>query len=334
MIDYDNRATAEDLLLAKSIAQQFIGAVDGGPVQIPVGSVNKVFQVEANGKSHIIRLTQDQHRLGEYQKEAWCAQQARAAGVRTPEVTRIGNLKNTAFMIQEFVAGTSGTDGSHDRLAIWQSQGEQLAKIHAVPINGFGLELVDPAANQFSDKFTHSFADHIDYNISTIDANGFLRPLGVVSPAEHAQMLACFHEIRQKKWQLGLCHGDLSLNNVIVTPLCETFIIDWGCARSHVIPYFDFTVILKLVQPTQEQFETFLQAYGFTQNEFEQVKIDTAQMLLLSATDTLRWAIGHNVVAIGRYISSVKWALDVYQGRIDLFDQPYHEEYGLENLSL
>lgn len=329
MIDYDNKGAQEDIKIASSIAQQFIGKLDSPPVQIPVGSVNKVFRVESNGASHIIRLTQDPHRVGEYQKEAWCAQQARAAGVHTPEITKVGTVESTAFMIQAFIDGIAGSDHMLDKMAIWASHGEQLARIHAVPISGFGLELADPAANRFSDNFAKSFADHIDYNISTIDGDDFLLPLGYVSPAEHMEMLTCFREIKQKEWRLGLCHGDMSLHNTIVTSAGESVIIDWGCARSHVIPYFDFTVILKLVQPTQKQFDRFLQGYEFTPTEFKQVKIDTAQMLLLSATDTLRWAISKEVVAIHRYISPLRWALDIYLGRIDWFTHPYHENYGI-----
>ncbi|MEM9777159.1 MAG: phosphotransferase, partial [Chloroflexota bacterium] len=130
----------------------------------------------------------------------------------------------------------------------------------------------------------------------------------------------------------GLFHGDVSLRNAILGDNGIVTIIDWGCAGSKIVPFTDFAQIIKSERPTKDQFDLFLFGYGIDLAERRSVQAKTNQIALYAATDTLRWAIDHAVVARNRYIASLRWALDLYLGKIEWHAAPYHEEYGLKSL--
>ena len=325
MIDFDNTATDEDIYLIESIAEEYVGTIDSPPQNIPVGSVNKVFRVDIQRKAYIFRISQEQNKIQEYEKEGWCIDQALQAGVKSPKVLKIGRLENTTFMIQPFVEGKLCTDPTLNKKQIWESLGLNLAKIHSISTKGVGLNLIDPKNNQFSD----SWEKWIDHNIDSIHDQDVLLTLGYVNTEEHGAMKQCFETIRSNEWQFGLCHGDLSLRNAILSNDGNTTIIDWGCARSDVVPFFDFAQIIRWEKPTAEQFEAFLRAYGIDSQASTQLEKNILRIVLYYATDTLRWAIDHNHQTRGRYIAGLRWALDLYLGKIEWFSEPYHEEYGL-----
>ena len=145
-------------------------------------------------------------------------------------------------------------------------------------------------------------------------------------------MKGCFETIGSTNWEFGLAHGDVSLRNGIRNADGGVTMIDWGSARSDIVPYYDFAQIIKAERPTLEQFEAFLLAYGIEPQTFPELERKIKQRALYAATDTLRWAIDHAVVARNRYIASLRWALDLYVGKISWSSEPYHEEYGLRDL--
>lgn len=332
MIDFDNTVTPNDMRLVEAITQNFLGPIDSLPVNIPVGSVNKVFRVDVKGKAYILRLSQDsnKNKVQEYEKERWCAEQAQTVGVRTPKVLEVGMFENTAFMIQSFVEGELCTKETLDKMHIWKSLGRSLSKIHSVYTEGYGMDLIDPENNRFSE----SWEKWLDHNIHTINPNDVLLTLGYVSPDEHTAMKACFESMKANEWRLGLFHGDVSLRNAILENDGQVSIIDWGCAGSKIVPYIDFAQIIKSERPTLEHFHAFLLAYGIETEMMPSVQQKINQIALYAATDTLRWAIDHKVVARNRYIASLRSALDLYLGKIEWHSAPYHEAYGLRDLAL
>ncbi len=327
MHDFDNTATPEDILLVESIARDHLGAVDSTPINIPVGSVNKVFRVACQNKLYIFRLSQDDNKdkLKEYEKERWCAEQAREAGVPTPAVLKIGTYENSVFMIQSFVDGKPCTDDSLNQSKIWQSFGSHLAGIHSIKTTGYGPNLLDGSSHSFAE----SWDQWVDHNIHAIHPEDVLLKRGYVNKQEHAVLKSCFESIKDTAWQFGLCHGDVSLRNAIWGEDGQVTMIDWGSARSAIVPFFDFAQIIKSEQPTLEHYNLFLNAYGIQQQSDSEIQNKTNQIALYAATDTLRWAIDHKVFARNRYIASLRWALDLYLEKINWFSHPYHEAYGL-----
>ncbi|MEM9775750.1 MAG: aminoglycoside phosphotransferase family protein [Chloroflexota bacterium] len=330
MLDFDNTITPNDIHLVESIAKNYLGSLDSPPINIPVGSVNKVFRVDIQKQPYIFRLSQDpcKNKVQEYEKERWCAQQAHQAGIHTPLVLEVGIFENTAFMIQSFVEGELCTKETLDKMYIWEALGRSLSKIHAIRTEGYGMDLVDPENNRFS----QSWDKWLDHNIHAINPDDPLLELGYVNANEHKSMKECFLSIKAHDWHFGLFHGDVSLRNAILGDNGIVTIIDWGCAGSKIVPFIDFAQIIKSERPTLKEFGAFLFGYGIETQMMPSVQQKINQIALYAATDTLRWAIDHKVVARNRYIASLRWALDLYLGKIEWHAAPYHEEYGLKNL--
>lgn len=332
MFDFNNTATADDIRLVELIAQTHIGTVDSPPINIPVGSVNKVFHVNIQNQAYIFRISQNSNKntVQEYEKEQWSIEQASRAGVRTADVLQIGTAENAAFMIQTFVEGKPCTDETLNKGLIWEAFGANLAKTHSVLTQGYGLDTIDKNDNRFSESWQQS----IEYNINSIHPQDLLLTLGYVSLDEHAAIKACFETMRTTDWRFGLSHGDISLRNGILNDDGQVTLIDWGCAGSRIVPFRDFAQIIKSEPLTQEEFEAFLHGYGIDSKSYSQIMYQTKQVALYAAVDTLRWAIAHAVVARNRYIAALRWALDLYFGKIAWFSEPYHEKYGLQKLNI
>jgi aminoglycoside phosphotransferase (APT) family kinase protein len=329
MKDYDNRITTDDIQLAESIISKAIGSVERPPIPIDSGSVNKVFQISASAQKFILRMSQATGKLLEYEKEKWCARQARSQGVPTPEVLQIGRDGDTSFMIQNFVIGHLGTEISIDRTAVWASLGGHLAKIHSTPTSGFGLTLTDASKG----KFDQSWERYVDYNISSLGTEDELSLRGYLSPEESKLLKETFEILRKSEVTFGLCHGDVALRNTIITPLSVVYILDWGCALSDLVPYSDFANILRWERPTPAEFKEFLTNYGISTAEFDRMRPTLWAVALLSATDKLRWAIDHSHESLDRYVSGLRWALMMVSEKGDCFTKPYSEDFGLGQIT-
>ena len=253
--DYDNHITAGDIQLATEITRTSLDSCDARPVPIPAGSVNKVFRVTSAGRPSILRFSAEASAYADYQKEAWCIEQARARGVPTPEIVQIGQHGTVTFMFQRFVAGVPGTSPLLDRHHVWSALGAHLSTIHTIPTQGFGLQLQDATAGQF----TESWERHLSYNLSALGSHDLLQQQGIITPNESALLTHYFTRLGRDDVRLALSHGDIALRNAIVDPNSSVHLLDWGCSHSHVVPYSDFANILRWEQPTRPEFATFLE---------------------------------------------------------------------------
>ncbi len=62
--------------------------------------------------------------------------------------------------------------------------------------------------------------------------------------------------------------------------------------------------------PDDAAIQSFLEGYGISQSEFEQMRPTLDSLLLLRAFDKLRWAIDSSVENLERYITHAKRAME------------------------
>ncbi len=157
-------------------------------------------------------------------------------------------------------------------------------------MGGFGEKLSDLAAGSEA-----SWHKHLAYNLGELTASDPLLGLGLLDRGAQAHLRGLFEYLATRPVRLGLCHGDLSLQNVIVRDR-SLQVIDWGCAHGHLVPYYDLGVVLadSLGEDTAE-FAALLDGYGIDPSSFQRdIRFDVLALGALVAVDKVRWAFDRN----------------------------------------
>lgn len=101
---------------------------------------------------------------------------------------------------------------------------------------------------------------------------------------------------------LILSHGDLSLANTIMCDN-EAYLIDWGSAAGHIVPHYDLGVILTdSVSEDSKEFEQVLEGYELSREDFNKIKEEIKSLMLLIATDKVRWSLERSPDSLGSAI--------------------------------
>ncbi len=272
-----------------------------GPEVIPTligeGSNNTVYRLD---DARVLKLGKP-HRLGfaaaEHAKEMWCAARARAVGVATPEIMFAGTFEGRPYQLQAFVAGVQ----SEDSREAWRAMGQWARLFHAIPVSGWGPMLA-------GDVFTGSWRDHLAYNIASINADDPLLRLGVLDARLSADLTRRFERLVRTDFTLGLCHGDLGVQNMVADGATMT-LIDWGCATAAPVPHHEINEMIRAGRTTPAKLEMFREAYGLSDSGWAAVVADLPDLLVLREIDTLRWAIDGQPGEIEAQMAKLKRAV-------------------------
>lgn len=281
------------------------------------GFVNQVCLVETASYKVIVRLN-NRDEYPTFVKEKWCIEEAASVGIPGPQTLSVGLTAEHAYMIQTYIEGDNGLDTTVPTSIIWRKLGEFTKQFQSIPVNGFGREMHDELQNQFYSP-PHAGSDgswqgYVQYNINSLTEQDPLIELGVITMKESQVVRQWFEQLKMQKFRFGLCHGDLSLKNTIVSPTGEITLLDWGNAEATVVPYGD---IIQLMQcqlrdegPDKEELKAFLEGYGASTQEQERELNQARHVLLLKAFDTLRWAIDRSPDQIEIFTVLAKQAFD------------------------
>lgn len=281
------------------------------------GFVNQVCLVETASHKVVVRMN-DPDTYSTFVKEKWCIEQAASAGIPGPETLSVGINAEHAYMIQTVVEGDNGLDTTVPTSVIWRKLGEYTQRMQSIPVAGFGREMHDHVQNEFYSP-PHAGSDgswqgYVQYNINSLTEQDSLIELGVITMKESQLVRQWFEQLKLQKFSFGLCHGDLSLKNTIVSSTGEITLLDWGNAEVTVVPYGD---IIQLMQcqlrgegPDKVELKAFLEGYGTGTQEQERELNQASRVLLLKAFDTLRWAIDRSPDQIEFYTDLAKQAFN------------------------
>jgi aminoglycoside phosphotransferase len=283
-------------LIAQQLTEELLGAdVQSVEPVVGNGSVNAVFVVRARTGVFVVRLN-DPTSLAQFEKEAWCIERAAAAGIPGAHVVAIGALSEHAYMLLSFVPGEHGPEAA-DSPRLWRTLGDYARRTHAISVAGWGDAMTSPGV------FAGSWDKHLDYNIDALSPTDVLRRRGVINARLSAVLRERFVWLRERDFAFGLCHGDLALRNLVVNGELVS-LLDWGSAEAHVVPHYDVLEVLKSsfqLQAAAADFQSFLAGYGIQRSEFAAVKDELDGLLLLRATDKLRWALDRSPVRVAHY---------------------------------
>ena len=209
------------------------------------GSVNRIFVVETENHKVVVRISEWEKAFQEYEKEAWCSQQASKLDIPGPQVFTTGKFENTSYAIHSFVTGDYGLDRHLDKTHIWRTLGEYAKRIHSIKVSGFGDVLADPKKNQFR-AYNSSWQDSINYHLAYLTENDEFIKLGVYNPGQTTDIQRIFESLGKRDFNFALNHGDLALRNTLVDQQGRVNFLDWGCAEAHIVPHTDLISIFKM----------------------------------------------------------------------------------------
>jgi aminoglycoside phosphotransferase (APT) family kinase protein len=273
------------------------------------GSVNQVFIVTMGQAKVVVRMSARREAFAEYEKEAWCIECAARRGVSVPTVLTVGRRAEHAYMIQPYIAGHEGRESMQPRAYLWRELGRYARLIHGIEVAGFGLALSDLTGGDAR----KSWLRYLDYNIESLTADDELLALGVLTSAQAKLIRRIFADLKERDFNFGLNHGDLSLKNVIVEPDGKVCLLDWGSAEAGIVPQLDLIQLLKMNMlendPTVAELQEFVAGYGLAQVEFARLMPELESMLLLRAFDKLRWALDWNRPALDSFVAHARQAV-------------------------
>jgi len=260
------------------------------------GFVNRTFLVQTDITTYIIRA-REEDAVAEYHKEKWCMEQAILLNIPTPRVLIIDKFESISFIVTTYVEGINGLESSNAD-EIWYYIGYYAKKLHSLPVQGFGLKLLDKHNGVFIDDFNPTLNKQVDYNISQLTHDDFFLLYSVYDKSDTHDIVNIFEYIKQCNYKIGFNHGDLSRKNTIIDKNGVVTLIDYGCAIVHAVPYFDLTYIfgetVKGREPNESMIKSFIKGYGLSNSELEDMKKDIFAVMLLSVFDKTRWAMNHN----------------------------------------
>jgi len=232
-------------------------------------------------------------------------QAAAKVGISVPRPIGLGVEEGHSCILLSYVEGAHGTEAdAKSRAYIWEKLGEYARKLHAVPVTGFDEHMVSPGV------FSGSWSAYLACNIDAVSRDDALLKAGLIDTAEVQVLKESFAQAKDSFFRFGLIHNDLSLKNTIVSPDGVVYLLDWGSAGADVVPHMDFAEVLYAsLRETDSEFADFLQGYGMSKEEFEEMKPDMWRLQLLRLTDKVRWAIDRRPELIERKVSELKKGL-------------------------
>lgn len=319
--DETRLATRAGEELAARLAAEFTG---GARRDVKVrrivgrGLVNQVFVVEgeAGGESVVVRLCDAPYAAKQHEKEAWCIERARSAGVPGPRVLAVGTGdEGAAYMVESFVAGAAGDElPSEERLRVWRRLGEYARLIHAIDVEGFGVDLADFNAGDARGGWLR----YVDYNVGSLHGRDELLSLGVLTREESARVRAIFEDLRGREFRFGLNHADLAPKNTIVGEGGGVTLLDWGSAAADIVPHHELLQLLKLRltrgEPDDAALGEFLAGYGMTREEYGRLLPEVESLLLLRSFDLVRYALDRRREHVAHYAARARLALALKLG--------------------
>jgi len=236
--------TTDDVI--SDVVKEATGSEVISKKRIMAGEVNEVYDVELQGKDNVIvRIHKSDKPV--FLKEKWAIDQCKLVGVPVPSVLLIKHLPETdgvlSFCIQEKLRGDTverGKVGMWDMdkeqlKTIMQKAGELLARMHTIPVQGFGdlNEYGKAKHNSFIDKMIGR-SDRASRHMSLAEELNI--PIEKINKT--ISILAT-RILKYKDIKPTFNHGDFAPKHIMYEGNEVTGILDFGDVQSHA-PIFDF----------------------------------------------------------------------------------------------
>ena len=252
--------------LVRKIVRRYFGTPATRIVYKSSGLTNYVFVVNHIDGQFVIRISPDPERIGAFRKEWWAAQQARKAGVPSPEILAVNDdMGPDPYMITRRVSGSEATHHPK-RTRIIHEMGRFGAIINSIETSGFGSNF---DWNNAAPKI-QTWSEYLDQEYEVPRRLEFFASHHILPETELNKLSGIIDETRTADIKPALNHSDLRLKNVIVDDDGEiTAIIDWEECLSAVAPQWELSIALHDLSIDEKH--AFIDGYGLTPEKMEQM---------------------------------------------------------------
>ena len=271
-----------------------------------IGTMNIVYLIEFNNHKLIVRLREDDpYAKNEFLKEQWFSEQCTKLGIPVPKIFYTGKYNNVDYLIEEYINGISGNKYKNKDL-IFEQLGIYSRKIKSIPISGYGIEISDYINNTFIDNFYSSPKEQLLKNIEALLPTDKLIDLDVYNSKYINYIKDSFSHLISQDLICVLNHGDISLNNTIISNNGTVYWIDFGSVNANSL-YSEFA---NLKVENENDFVSFSKGFGISARK---IKENLATYRLLNSFDKVRWALttGNNEY-INWYTKAAKHAFQTF----------------------
>lgn len=267
-----------------------------------LGSVNRVFEVARDAHTYIIRLNQED-KLAEYHKEEWCLRQMPKLGIPSPQVIRIGQWKQLAYVIQNKVPGRNGKIATPlEKEHIWTQLGKYAALFQQIS------QAEDP---QIDLALRHrDWCARLFYNLEELNQTDSLLEQKIFTREEHRFAQANLASLLDLELEMGLVHGDLCPRNVLVKG-DQVYLLDWGTAEINVVPHTELGILMISEEASPTDFQLFLDGMGLSGEAFKKLEKEIRLFNFLHRLDKYRWAEAHCPEHLSNYAQKVKMTYEL-----------------------
>lgn len=284
-------------VLQKLVEEALPGESKIQPVE--AGVVTNVYRVLNKGKTHYLRITYQENIS--YQPEVIAHQKMLSVGAKVPRIIYHRNyspeIDNHSFMIIEEIPGKplSEYNDWQEMDQIFIEAGKDLAKIHSIPVDGFGWIERESKENKEFKKLKGPFKNYSDYYFHWLDRD--LKRLVdkdilTIKEADQVKKLKTKFEKYLDYDQAVLTQGDSTICHIYCDQGKYTGMIDFGGMRG-ASPYFDLGHFLYFSGQTDKVFPKLIEGYQ-TVNPLPkdyQLRVDIEGVLI--SIFKLSWIIVH-----------------------------------------
>lgn len=275
------------------------------------GLTNAVYTFKVSQGEYVFRTHRDAGKIGDYYKEQWAMDAARAAGVPTPRVLEVGNVAaGDPYMISERIHGVDGCE-VHDRLKLLETLGQTAAVVHGVRTHDFGA-VFDWSGNRLSRY--EGWSEWLKLGFDVEGRLQILRHHGVLDFEQTKRLRETAAAMTRWRKPPVLHHGDLRLKNTIVDPDSGRLLalIDWESSMSSPAPYWDLAVALHDLGIDEK--EAFLTGYGLSARSIAAALPFIRLFNVLNYAKPVEGAAATDDVAgLARYRLRLKGGLELYE---------------------
>ena len=266
------------------------------------GCVNLIFEIIGKQNEYILRLNHEEGKWIEYRKERWCLDQVATLDIPSPRVLSMGMYQQMPYMIQTKVPGLNGRlCTSAERRKIWKKLGTYAAKFHQIK------QIGDSEVTQAN--FHKDWKSRLRYNLEELNEADSLLAKKIFSHAEQKSAKAALANLESKDFKMGLVHGDLSSQNVLVDH-DTVYLLDWGTAEINIVPHNEIGILQMSKEASEEEFQLFLSGLGISPTHYLKIAEEIKRLNLLHRLDKYRWAEGHLIENIQDYEVKVREAFE------------------------
>jgi len=252
--------------LASTIVRRYFGTPARRIVYRSSGLTNYVFAINHLDGQFVVRISPDAARIGAFRKEWWAAQQARNAGVPSPDILAVGNdVGAEPYMITRRVNGAEATYHAK-RKRIVREIGRFAAIINSIDTNGFGTNF---DWNPDGPKI-QTWSEYLDQEYRIAQRLEFFATHRILPEGELDKLATIIDATRTTDIKASLNHSDLRLKNVIVDDDGDiTAIIDWEECMSAIAPQWELSIALHDLSIDEKH--AFLDGYGLSAEQLAEM---------------------------------------------------------------